>query len=101
MLDGELGAAKAVTFKVKASNDAHIGFFSAAGDAAEVYEVVLSGWGNTQSVIRQRKGGANQFVAPTPGLLSGDEHRPFWASALGGSITVGRGSTVGEDVLMR
>ena len=64
ILDPTLSASKAITFSVKAKNDAHIGFFSAAGSMAEVYEIVLSGWGNTQSVIRESNQGANRYNRP-------------------------------------
>ena len=43
---------------LQSSNDAHIGFFSSAQDTAEVYEIVLSGWGNTRSTIRSSNQGA-------------------------------------------
>ena len=43
---------------LQSSNDAHIGFFSSAQDTAEVYEIVLSGWGNTRSTIRESNQGA-------------------------------------------
>ena len=47
-----LGQDKSVIFEVQAANDAHLGFFSSARSTDEVYEIVLSGWGNTQSVVR-------------------------------------------------
>ena len=50
---------------LQSSNDAHIGFFSSAQDTAEVYEIVLSGWGNTRSTIRQANQGAR-----SPGILT-------------------------------
>lgn len=73
-------------FTVTASNDAHIGFFdqpggSWSGEGHEHYEIVLSGWGNTQSVIREASQGENHAVVDTTGFLSPDEPREFWASA--------------------
>ena len=54
-----LGPMKAVWFTVQASNDAHVAFFDHdlndaawSGTGHEHYEVVVSGWGNTQSVLR-------------------------------------------------
>ena len=49
-----LGQDKSVIFEVQAANDAHLGFFSSAQSTDEVYEIVLSGWGNTQSVVRSK-----------------------------------------------
>ena len=44
-----LGEDKSIIFEVQAANDAHVGFFGADQSTSEVYEIVLSGWGNTQS----------------------------------------------------
>lgn len=42
-------------FYVKANNDAHVGLFQNAGSHTldKCYEIVISGWGNTKSVIRK------------------------------------------------
>merc|ERR1711924_467372 len=99
----------AVVFTVTARNDAHLGFFSNARINDEVYEVVLSGWGNTMSTIRTCKGCTNNYHGdnanggrlPTAGLLSGDEARTFWATARDGLVIVGTGDALGENELMR
>jgi hypothetical protein len=101
----QLGALKAVAFTVKASNDAHLGFFDTgpgewSGNGHEHYEVVISGWGNTQSVIRESSQGTNNAVTDTTGILSASEARPFWASALNGKIQLGIGNTLGVNVVM-
>jgi hypothetical protein len=65
------------TIKFKASNDAHIGLFwgpkRTDGGVVELpgkfYEIVLGGWGNTQSVIRESSGGENFGV--TEGAICG------------------------------
>jgi hypothetical protein len=101
IFDQPLGPDKSLIFRVKAANDAHVGFFGADQSTSEVYEIVLGGWGNTQSVIRESNQGRNQVVVPTPGLVSGDEMRPFWATANNGLIRVGRGLTIGDDEFMR
>eukprot|EP01051_Picozoa_sp_SAG22_P012321 SAG22_NODE_1270_length_4942_cov_72.777623_1_plen_466_part_10 len=99
--DLELGPDKSVLFTVQASNDAHIGFFSSNLRTAEVYEVVLSGWDNARSAIRESKQGDNRVTAGTAGLLSDDEPRPFWASAVDGLVRVGQGHVIGQRVLMQ
>ena len=101
IFDQELGPKKAVHFTVRAPNDAHIGFFSDRKATDELYEVVLSGWGNTQSVIRESSQGANQVVHRTPGLLSRSVEKQFWASAEGGLVLVGEGDELGKRVLMK
>lgn len=128
-----LGPSRSVHFSVTASNDAHIGFFdqpggSWSGEGHEHYEIVLSGWGNTQSVIREASQGENHAVVDTTGFLSPDEPREFWASAwrgsrfqslrkfahcscitdatsvfsvpAGGEIKLGTGTDVGRNIIM-
>ncbi len=54
--------------KFRATNDAHIGLFwgprrtdgGVVDVSMEYYEIVLGGWGNTQSVIRESAQGTNQ-----------------------------------------
>ncbi len=56
--------------KFKAANDAHIGLFwgprntkgTSVDKTGEFYEIVLGGWGNTQSVIRESAGGENNAI---------------------------------------
>jgi len=96
-----LGKSKTVRFTVKAGNDAHLGFFSDKKGDHEVYEIVLSGWGNKKSVIREKAGGANKVSIDTKNLLNRRQYRPFWAQALNGLIIVGKGNVVGKQELMR
>lgn len=103
-----LGPSKSVHFTVSASNDAHIGFFaepggSWSGEGHEHYEIVLSGWGNTQSVIREASQGQNHEVTETTGFLSLEETRAFWASAFRGSLALAfrLGSLLLADVALR
>ena len=96
-----LGSSKAVVFDVQAGNDAHVGFFSDAADSGEVYEIVISGWGNQQSVIRECNQCPNQVTVATPGLLDGNSPTSFWADAVDGLVRLGTGSDVGENTLMQ
>jgi hypothetical protein len=74
-LQEKLGPEKAITFSVRAHNDAHVGFFATQGkgDSASSmgpqYEIVLSGWGGTQSVIREAAQGENHAVTQTTGYI--------------------------------
>lgn len=96
-----LGPSRSVHFTVTASNDARVAFFvEPADEGYEHYEVVLSGWGNTQSVIREASQGDNHAVIDTTGFLSAAEPREFWASAWQGEIKVGTGADVGSNVIM-
>eukprot|EP01046_Picozoa_sp_COSAG06_P026319 COSAG06_NODE_2260_length_7213_cov_19.735732_2_plen_301_part_00 len=98
-----------MVFTVTAGNDAHLGFFSDTQSTGEVYEIVLSGWGNTMSTIRPCNQCSNSYQGdnadggrlPTPGLLSATEARTFWATAVDGLVIVGTGDSVGDDEFMR
>ena len=94
----------AVRFTVAASNDAHVGLSGvSASDHGEKYELVLGGWGNTQSVIRSGKQGKELVRADTPNLLGGSksEARPFWISWSDHHLRVGKGTAVGQDEFMQ
>ena len=108
----ELHDDKAITFAVRAHNDAHIGFFEsndAGGDAGDFeggshgaqYEIVLSGWDGTQSVIREAAQGENHAVTDTTNIIDENDSRQFWASAANGVIRLGRGNVVGFNVLLQ
>ena len=108
----ELHDDKAITFAVRAHNDAHIGFFErndAGGDAGDTsgashgaqYEIVLSGWDGTQSVIREAAQGENHATLDTTGIIDENDSRQFWASAANGVIRLGRGNVVGFNVLLQ
>ena len=109
-----LGPEKTITFSVKASNDAHIGFFNNqehTGEPRNVqdqytidlgaqYEIVISGWGGTQSVIRDEAQGEARVSVDTTGYLDGTDYRQFWASAANGLIRLGAGNDVGTHVFL-
>ena len=123
MLQQTLGYEKAITFSVQAHNDAHVAFFEAehahthtnaaqlynvdshVGDSGyegtEVgYEIVIGGWGGTQSVIRNEGQGQNKVARQTRNLISDSEYRQFWASAANGLVRLGTGNVVGQSVLL-
>lgn len=94
---GEPSLEKGISFSVQAKNDAHIGLFPAPTPGTRggrfgprgtghgfpfimdqpFYEIVLSGWGNKQSVIRRGSQQANLVAEATGGLLSEEEMRTF------------------------
>ena len=67
-----------IEFEVKASSDVHISLSSSSSDVPDMYEIVISGWGNMQSVIRRCIQCDNEVTVSTPGYLSPDEFRGFW-----------------------
>jgi hypothetical protein len=61
ILPEALGPSNAITFDVKAAADVRIGFFSERLDTTAIFEVVLGGWDNTFSAIRQ-SGSRDDFI---------------------------------------
>ena len=113
-LSEPLGDDKTITFSVKANNDAHVGFFNNqehSGEARNVqdqytidlgaqYEIVICGWGGTQSVIREEAQGDAKALTDTTGYLDHDDYRQFWASAANGLVRVGAGNDVGTHTFL-
>ncbi|XP_052062057.1 uncharacterized protein LOC127702080 isoform X2 [Mytilus californianus] len=76
-----------ITFKVKADNDAHIALMSSNNENDPLYEIVLGGWGNTQSVIRDRKQGGH-LALHRGRVLNSNEYRTFTIKWNNGRIRV-------------
>ena len=83
-------------FEVKAKTDAHI--LLSPCPECDGYEIVIGGWANTQSAIRDGKQKrTNELLKKTPNILSPTEFRQFWIEITKGEeimISVGKG---GED----
>ncbi|XP_046564874.1 uncharacterized protein LOC124273644 [Haliotis rubra] len=96
----QLNGQTSFTFWVKTTNDAHIALLSNRDNYDHsMFEIVIGGWRNTQSVIRNRKQGPNlASVRHMP--LSGSKHQPFWISFSGSRISVGSGRVVGRRTFL-
>ncbi|XP_046568666.1 C3 and PZP-like alpha-2-macroglobulin domain-containing protein 8, partial [Haliotis rubra] len=87
-------------FKVRASNDAHVALLQEDGVTnRNIYEIVIGGWRNTQSVIRTGMQHANRVTARHR-PLSATQFRDFWISWDSGVISVGTGTAVGAGRFM-
>ena len=89
-------------FTVRATRDAHLGYFSERKNYANyqgLYEIVIGGWGNGRSVIRRQ--GTEKVAKTTSNILNNNEDRPFWADAKDGLIRLGRGNTPGNEIIMQ
>lgn len=82
----------AVTFSVKGKNDAHIGLVQGNKEQKDMYEIVIGGWGDQQSVIRNQHQGPNKVTLKTPDIISAHEWRSFWLTFSSGTIKLGSGN---------
>ena len=69
-------------------------------DLGAQYEIVISGWGGTQSVIREEAQGDAKALTDTTGYLDENDYRQFWASAANGLVRVGAGNDVGTHTFL-
>jgi len=76
-----------IYFQVRGQTDAHVLFSEEGCNNCECpdcngYEIVIGGWTNTQSVIRDAKATPypGYAVTSTPGILSPEEYREFYIS---------------------
>ena len=75
---------------MKAKNDAHVALGDSVDHDAGHWEIVLGGWGNSNSVIRDRNQGG-PLVQHRGGVVYKDEARVFWIEWDAGHVRVGRG----------
>ncbi|XP_052260254.1 uncharacterized protein LOC127864551 [Dreissena polymorpha] len=90
-----------LAFQTKGNNDAHILLQNNANDFDnKVVEMVIGGWSNTKSVIRNQQQGP-PLCSYEGNILSGSSFRWFWVSWSSGCVKVGKGSTVGGSQIMQ
>ncbi|XP_072020010.1 uncharacterized protein [Amphiura filiformis] len=92
--------ADSITFKVRANNDVHVALARQPydqEDSPKIVEIVLGGWSNQESAIRDCQQCGDQTHESTPNLLSPDEDRHFNISFTDGYVQVG---LVGEEPIM-
>ncbi|CAH1790602.1 unnamed protein product, partial [Owenia fusiformis] len=97
-LTGKLG----LTFQVKACTSAYVALSAIFGVTnSRMYEIVISGWSNTKSVIRDcRQRWCNRAESPTGGLLKCNESVSLWVGWTNGHIVLGRGRFLGLEPLL-
>ena len=88
-----IGLMTRLAFSVMICNDAHVLLSTDASSwksGTNMYEIVIAGWGNTRSVIRKVRQGA-EFAAKqhSAGPLSCEDFRSFYVSWKNGVIEVG------------
>ena len=91
--------------KVRTCNDAHIALMSSTSvEVGSLYEIVIGGWSNRQSCIREQKQGPCEIKVDTENVLDCDNFAAFWIEWIpegtGRKLLVGHGSTLGQDMFM-
>ncbi|XP_050414992.2 uncharacterized protein LOC126829267 [Patella vulgata] len=90
-----------LSFRVKASQDAHIALSAIYGDVdRKTYEIVLGADGNKASYIRDGSLGATKAEAKTINIIKEDDFRYFWISWKDHRVEVGRGTVNGQERFM-
>ncbi|PCJ12627.1 MAG: hypothetical protein COB04_17470 [Gammaproteobacteria bacterium] len=86
-----------VVFQAKGANDLHIAIANSEDDGATLYEVVIGGWGNTQSVIRRSRAGANEAITNNTDAMLDNGWATYWVTLSNGRIAYGKGSEPGHN----
>lgn len=100
-LDLSIDLLQSVVFYVRACNDAHIGLFKSRPSPKinSFYEIVIGGWGNTKSVIRDRRQ-RKPKVEHNGNMLNCNVYRQFWISWQGQRLKVGQGNELYKKTFM-
>uniref|UniRef100_A0A8W8KLL6 Uncharacterized protein n=1 Tax=Magallana gigas TaxID=29159 RepID=A0A8W8KLL6_MAGGI len=89
-----------VAFRARANNDVHIALASEDSSSSGThYEIIIGGWGNTQSTIRFAIGGT-ACVYQSGSYLTQTYFDEFWFSWTGNYVRVGTGSSPGSGIFM-
>ncbi|RVE54471.1 hypothetical protein evm_000956 [Chilo suppressalis] len=70
-------AAGSLQFDYRGPHNAHICLTPAPAEINPMYEIILGGWENTQSVIRHCREKPDKVTIPTPGIMNPNEFRKF------------------------
>ncbi|RZF35975.1 hypothetical protein LSTR_LSTR005388 [Laodelphax striatellus] len=79
---------ESLQFKVRAANDAHIALTTGPAESKRMYEIIIGGWNNTESVIR--KNGQMQKRVETKNILTDQKIMAFWIRWNGSVIAVSK-----------
>ncbi|KAK3094973.1 hypothetical protein FSP39_008539 [Pinctada imbricata] len=93
----------AISFDVMACNDAHVALSKDKGvDSKDTYEIVIGGWADSASVIRDCKQCHNYDVENhNHHPVSCTGFKSFWVSWAHSVIRVGTGKIVGKEIFMQ
>jgi len=88
-------------FTAKAENDIHIAMSDSAQTNVPMYEIVIGGWGNSQSVIRRQSQG-EVLESSEKTIKDVKKEGKYWVSinAQKSTIAVGYGTAAGKDIIL-
>ncbi|XP_014366080.2 uncharacterized protein LOC106716925 isoform X1 [Papilio machaon] len=85
-------AAGSLEFEYRGPHNCHVCLSPGPGEMDPMYEFILGGWENTQSVIRHCRQKPDKVTVPTPGLMNPNEFRKFLIEWRCGRLIVRDGS---------
>ena len=86
-------------FRVAACSDVHVNLSPTYG-SSEGYEIVIGGWHNTKSAIRDLAADVLVSEIATTDILSCNQLRWFWIKYVSNHIEVGTGREAGTSMIM-
>ena len=89
----------AASFKAKASNDIHVALAVSKSQKSEMYEVVIGGWGNTRTVIRDAAQGS-EIASVEKGTIVPGKSQYYWVMLKDNKLRVGKGRIPGKTLII-
>ncbi|CAK1544511.1 unnamed protein product [Leptosia nina] len=86
-------AAGSLEFDFRGPHNCHVCLTSAPAEVDPIYEIILGGWENSQSVIRYCRQKPEKVTVPTPGLMNANDFRKYIVEWRCGRISVRDGKT--------
>lgn len=87
--------------RVQACRDAHVTLSEMFNNVqTRTYEVIIGGYGNENSFIRDYDTSVEVQKVATPGIMDCNNYLAFWVSWANNRITVGRGARIGESTFL-
>ncbi|KAI8438201.1 hypothetical protein MSG28_010820 [Choristoneura fumiferana] len=80
-------------FEYRGPHNCHVCLTAAPAEVDPMYEFILGGWENTQSVIRHCRQKPEKVTVPTPGLMNPNEFKRFLIEWRCGRLAVRDGET--------
>ncbi|XP_045779497.1 uncharacterized protein LOC123877031 isoform X1 [Maniola jurtina] len=81
-------AAGSLELEYRGPHNCHICLTPAPGEVDPMYEIILGGWENSQSVIRHCRQKPDKVTVPTPGIMNPNEFKKFLIEWRCGRLTV-------------